>query len=157
MKVPVVLAKAITHGLLSALIMAAPASAMSEPVAGRLAGAALTAAFVGKIYRGVYQGGLNWREAYLVDGEVDYQDDLRAARGHWFTRDDLLCTFYDGGLDGGCFVVVQRSENCFDFYVADESDSRPEAGWDAVRAGFGWTAQGGRSDELPTCPEGLVS
>lgn len=131
--------------------------AMDDPVSGRLTGSALAAAFVGKIYRGVYQDGINWREAYLVDGEVDYEDDFRAARGEWFVREDLLCTFYDIGLEGGCFIVIRRSQNCLDFYAVDPSDDQPVAGWDAVHAGFGWTAQGGRSDQIKTCPEGLMS
>ena len=142
-----------------ALVLSAPINvgAMSEPLSGRLTGDELTAAFVGKIFRGVYQDGTGWREAYLVDGRVDYEDDFRAAIGDWFVRDDLLCTFYDNDLEGGCFVVVLRSANCFDFYAVDFINDQPDAGWDAVRGGFGWTAQGGRSDRMPTCPEGLVS
>ena len=142
---------------LVAATMLPPAHAASDAVEGRLTGPALTAAFVGKVYRGVYQESINWREAYLVDGEVDYEDDFRAARGEWFTRDDLLCTFYDNDLEGGCFVVIRRSENCIDFYAVDQITNQPVAGWDAVRAGFGWTAQGGRSDLVRTCPEGLMS
>ncbi|WP_306117172.1 MULTISPECIES: hypothetical protein [unclassified Roseitalea] len=138
-------------------LLAPHAAAMSEPVPGRLTGDTLTAAFVGKTYRGVYQDGVSWRETYLVDGEVDYQDDVNAARGEWFVREDLLCTFYDGDLVGGCFVVMRRSENCFDFYAVDLETNVPAAGWGAVRGAFGWTARGGRSDLLRTCPEGLVS
>lgn len=134
-----------------------PALAQSEPLSGRLTGDRLSAAFVGKVFRGVYEDGVNWREAYLVDGEVDYEDDFAAARGEWFVRDDLLCTFYDGDLTGGCFIVMQRSENCFDFYAVDPATDRPDASRDAIRSGFDWTAQGWRSDRVPTCPEGLVS
>ena len=131
--------------------------AQDDPLPGRLTGATLTGAFVGKIFRGPYSDGLAWREAYLVDGEVDYEDDFRAARGDWFVRDDLLCTFYHTGLTGGCFLVMQRSPNCFNFYAIDPETGRPDASQTAIRAGFDWTAQGWRSDWTPTCPEGLVS
>lgn len=136
---------------------AGPAGAVSEAASQRLAGAALTSAFVGKVFRGIYQDGTGWREAYLVDGEVDYEDDYRAARGDWFTEDDLLCTFYHTGLTGGCFIVMRRSENCFDFYAVNPETDRPDASKQAIQTGYDWTAQGSRSDRTPTCPEGLVS
>jgi hypothetical protein len=134
-----------------------PTRTASEPLAGRLTGDTLTAAFIGKIFRGVYQDGVNWREAYLVDGTVDYQDDFAAGRGAWFVRDDLLCTFYDTGLTGGCFIVMQRARNCFDFYAVDPDTGQPDAATGALIGGYDWTAQGWRSDRVPTCPEGLVS
>ena len=143
--------------LLAMALMPTDGFAVSEPLAGRLTGDALTATFAGRIFRGAYQDGTGWREAYLVDGRVDYEDDFRAAAGDWFVRDDLLCTFYDNDLTGGCFVVMRRSANCFDFYAVDLSDDAPVAGWDAVRGGFGWTAQGNRSDQAPTCADGLLS
>lgn len=136
---------------------AKPAPAQSDALVGRLTGDRLTATFVGKIFRGLYQDGVNWREAYLVDGEVDYADDFAAARGEWFTRNDLLCTFYDGDLTGGCFIVMQRADNCFDFYAVDPDTDEPDATPSAIIAGYDWTAQGWRSDRVPTCPEGLVS
>lgn len=136
---------------------ATPAPAGSEAMAQRLTGDRLATAFVGKIFRGVYQDGVNWREAYLVDGAVDYADDFAAARGEWFTRNDLLCTFYDGDLTGGCFIVMQRADNCFDFYAVDPDTDQPDASTGAIIAGYDWTAQGWRSDRVPSCPEGLVS
>jgi len=141
----------------SGLGAATPTLAMSEPMAGRLTGDRLTATFLGKIFRGAYQDGVSWREAYLVDGAVDYADDFAAARGEWFVRNDLLCTFYDTGLTGGCFIVMQRADNCFDFYAVDPDTEQPDATASAMIAGYDWTAQGWRSDRVPTCPQGLVS
>lgn len=143
--------------LFSVAMAADPAGAVSEPAAQRLTGAALTSAFVGKVFRGIYQDGTRWREAYLVDGEVDYEDDYRAARGDWFVEDGLLCTFYHTGLTGGCFIVMRRSENCFDFYAVDPRTDMPDASKQAIQAGYDWTAQGARSDRTSTCPDGLVS
>ncbi|MEQ8402332.1 MAG: hypothetical protein RIB53_11180 [Roseitalea porphyridii] len=137
--------------------VAVPAGAVSEPATQRLTGAALTSAFVGKVFRGIYQDGTGWREAYLVDGEVDYEDEYRAARGDWFVEDDLLCTFYHTGLTGGCFIVMRRSENCFDFYAINPETDMPDASKQSIQAGYDWTAQGARSDRTSTCPEGLVS
>lgn len=145
-------------GLVVALALsAAPAAATSDPTGGQIAGPALEAAFSGAAYHGSYQNGVGWYETYRANGRLYYRDDLRSAEGDWYIEDDLLCTFYDGGLRGGCFIVVARTANCLDFYVVDPQTNQPEAGWDAVRRSVGWTARGGRAKQARTCPEDLVT
>lgn len=138
-------------------LLVAPAFATSVPQKVYLTGYELTATFAGKTFRGAYQDGIGWREAYLSDGRVDYEDDFRAAAGDWSVRDDWLCTFYDNGLGGGCFAVIRRSANCFDFYVIDLAENRPAVGWAAVHDRLSWTARGSRSDQPRTCPVDLAS
>lgn len=113
---------------------------------------------VGKTLLGVYDDGMPWRETYLIDGEVDYQDSDFASRGDWSVKDRQLCTFYvEAGMNGGCFYVVQRSANCFDFYGIDPVTGEPSADLQAMRTGYGWTARGWRSDKPKTCADGLIS
>lgn len=133
------------------------AHALTDGEAGRITEPALSAGFNGAAYEGTYQNGVAWREVYAAGGRVIYSDDIQSAAGEWFVRDDLLCTFYDADLQGGCFVVMRRSENCFDFYAVDLTTNEPDAGWAAVRNGTAWTARGGRADILRTCPEDFVS
>ena len=140
-----------------ASLVALPALALSDGEAGRIVEPALSARFNGATYEGTYRNGIAWREVYIAGGRVIYSDDIRSATGDWFVRDDLLCTFYDTDLQGGCFVVMRRSENCLDFYAVDLATNEPDAGWAAVRDGTGWTARGGRADLMRTCPEDFVS
>ncbi len=145
-------------GIVAVVALASSAAhAVGDLAEGRLAEPALSSVFSGATFEGAYQSGIGWREVYGADGRVAYSDDRGPARGDWFVRDDLLCTFYDAGLQGGCFVVIVRSENCFDFYAVDLATNAPDAGWPAIRQGEGWTARGGRADVLRTCPEDLVS
>lgn len=146
--------------VLAALAMvplAGPAAALTNTESERIVEPALSDRFNGAVYEGTYQNGVAWREVYIIGGRVIYNDDLQSAAGNWFVRDDLLCTFYTADLQGGCFVVMRRSQNCFDFYAVDLATNEPSAGWAAVRDGAAWTARGGRADIMRTCPEDFVS
>ena len=130
----------------------------TEPYRGRVTGDALTALFVGKSWEGIYADGDWWQESYFVSGRLSYSDAAHPqAGGDWFVRDDLICTYYDDGLNGACFVTIRRSENCFDFYPVPEGGREPEAPAADIAAGYSWSAQGSRADRPSTCPKGLVS
>lgn len=60
---------------------------------------------------------VNFVEVYKADGVIAYKDDLKADAGQWFVRGQAFCTFYDK-INGGCWYVIKRSDNCFEFYSA---------------------------------------
>jgi hypothetical protein len=59
-------------------------------------------------------------EVYQPDGRITYKDDLKADAGNWSVRGMAFCTFYDK-IGGGCWYVVKRSGNCFEFYSAPDT------------------------------------
>lgn len=63
---------------------------------------------------------VNFVEVYLTDGRITYKDDLKADGGRWSVRGSAFCTFYDQ-ISGGCWYVIKRSVNCFEFYSAPTS------------------------------------
>ena len=140
------------------VLLAATSATATETHRGRVAGDDLMVLFTGKSWEGIYADGDWWEESYFVSGRLSYSDaDHAMAGGDWFVRDDLICTYYDDGLNGACFVTVRRSENCFDFYPVPEGGTEPEAPAADIAAGYSWSAQGSRADRPSTCPKGLVS
>ena len=73
-------------------------------------------AFAGISIDGAYIDGLPFTEAYANDGSIDYRDKRKAMTGNWSIVNNSFCTLYDGIVTGGCFKVLQRSANCFEFY-----------------------------------------
>lgn len=150
--------KRLRLSIVVALACFVPSLAMANPGPPALDGNSVTTALIGKTFIGVYDDGVPWRETYLVDGVADYQDPDHRSRGDWSVDDGRLCTFYqDSALTGGCFLVVRRSANCYDFYGIDPQTGDASADLRAMRAGYGWTARGWRSDQPKTCTDELVS
>jgi hypothetical protein len=63
---------------------------------------------------------VNFVEVYLPDGRITYKDDLKGDVGKWSVRGMAFCTFYNS-IGGGCWYVVKKSANCFEFYIAPDS------------------------------------
>lgn len=78
----------------------------------------LAAELGGQTIKGYYVGTrINFVEVYLADGRITYKDDLKGDAGRWSVRGTAFCTFYDQ-INGGCWYVIKRSGNCFEFYHA---------------------------------------
>jgi hypothetical protein len=78
----------------------------------------LKAELGGHTIKGYYtQTRVNFVEVYLANGRITYKDDLKADAGTWTVRGTAFCTFYDQ-ITGGCWYVVKRSANCFEFHLA---------------------------------------
>lgn len=148
-----------TNRLTSFLIASALVSPVSASQDMALDDQAIRTLVVGKTLLGTYPDGVPWRETYLVDEGVDYQDPDMRLTGSWYAADNALCTFYDeaGDFEGGCFMVVVRSANCIDFYAINADDQQPNASPNDIALGFSWTARGWRSDQPSTCPEDMTS
>jgi hypothetical protein len=72
----------------------------------------------GHTIKGYYtQSRVNFVEVYLPDSRITYKDDLKADGGRWSIRGTAFCTFYDQ-INGGCWYVIKRSANCFEFHQA---------------------------------------
>ena len=72
----------------------------------------------GRTIKGYYtHNRVNFVEVYQPDGRISYKDDLKGDAGRWSVQGRAFCTFYDT-INGGCWYVVKRSANCFEFYAA---------------------------------------
>jgi hypothetical protein len=118
---------------------------------------AIQQAIVGKSFSGVYGDNSTWSETYLVDGDLRYSDPEITSSGAWRVLNDRLCTLYQADIEGGCFLVIKRSDNCLDFYAVRSGDGVPLAKQDAIAAGEDWIARGWRSDIATTCENGPVT
>jgi len=116
--------------------------------------AAMRAAFIGKTLDGHYVNGLRWTETYAAEGRLDYRERARTGVGYWYFRGNVFCTLYDPGhgLNGGCWNAVKASANCYEFYLAELGEARPE---DEAAPGplGGWAARAWRQGEPSTCEE----
>jgi hypothetical protein len=100
-------------GLAFAMVLATPVAAAEFLGPDRL-----KAELGGHTIKGYYtQTRVNFVEVYLADGRITYKDDLKADAGRWTVRGTAFCTFYDQ-ITGGCWYVVKRSANCFEFHLA---------------------------------------
>lgn len=139
------------------LLLAAGLAARAWAVPPYLDEAGIRKAIVGHTLDGHYGNGVTWTEVYGKDGRLDYREVGRQAAGNWhFRPGDVFCTFYDPspfpGLNGGCWLVLKTSANCFEFYVADETAPAAPAEEGAPEPGR-WNAQGWRRGEPSTCGE----
>jgi hypothetical protein len=108
------------YSLLVAGVCCIAASGLAE--AGEFLGPErLKAELGGYTIKGYYTADrVNFVEVYRRDGVISYKDDQKADAGQWFVRGQAFCTFYDK-INGGCWYVVKRSDNCFEFYAAPHS------------------------------------
>lgn len=110
--------------------------------------AELRARFVGGGFEGYYADSSPWAETYYPDGSITYRDKFNDWTGTWSFRSNVFCTFYNEGANGGCFLIEQLSENCFEFYVVEgEADESLPTGSEPLF----WNARGWRTDRPSTC------
>ena len=120
---------------------AAPHAFMSE--------ADMQGAFGGKAIDGHYADGVTFSETYGPDGRIDYREKGRNMSGHWSLRAGTFCTIYDTSPTGGCYRVVRKGANCFEFYFVARDEAIAER-----RPGLpSWTAQAWVKGQHATCKE----
>lgn len=116
--------------------------------------------FSGQTLVGNYADGIRFRDAYANDGQVAYRDERVSWRGEWYVAEGLFCTFYNAGLNGGCFHVSRVGDNCYAFYGTNQRPERPVG--DALGAsepqGEGLAREGRAAEATPganaTRPDG---
>ena len=120
---------------------AKPQTFMSEPE--------MKDTFGGKAIDGNYANGVTFSESYSPDGRIDYREQGRNLTGNWSLRAGTFCTIYDTSPTGGCYRVMRKGANCFEFYFVarDESVAEHRPGAPA------WTAQAWVKDQHATCKE----
>ncbi len=120
---------------------ATPLAYMSEPD--------MQSAFGGKSIDGLYADGVTFSESYAADGRIDYRERGRDMTGRWSLRAGTFCTIYDTSPTGGCYRVVRKGANCFEFYFVarDETIAERRPGLPA------WTAQAWVKGQHATCKE----
>ncbi len=103
---------------------------------------------------GEYASGARFSEAFGADGTTRYTDETGTIEGRVTIRDDVMCfTYPDAGtIDGGCFAVERRGENCFDFYATDTTATPFQR-----HNGLGWTARAWRNNRASTCEAAAIS
>lgn len=100
---------------LIALVLASSPAAPAEHIGE----AQLSAELGGHTIKGYYtHSKVTFVEVYLADGRITYKDDDKADGGRWSVRNGTFCTFYDN-INGGCWHVLKRSVNCYEFFPAD--------------------------------------
>ncbi len=127
--------------------------AVSAPAHAADAQAVLTL-FKGTAISGEYASGARFNEAFDKDGTTLYTDADGMIEGRVTARDSSLCFTYPNAatLDGGCFTVERRGDNCFDFYAADTHASTFQR-----RNGLAWTARASQDDRPSTCEAAAIS
>ena len=70
--------------------------------------------------------------------------------GRWLVRTGTFCTLYQTSPTGGCYRVVRKGRNCFEFYFVARNDAQVDRG-DSQRPA--WTAQGWVKGQDATCRE----
>lgn len=106
----------------------------------------------GRNLEGVYADATRWSESYADDRTLSYSDRFGLWAGDWSIASGRFCTFYRSqSINGGCFLVARRGENCFDFYTVDRA-FRPAATIDDIYAGRNWTARGWYVEAESSCP-----
>jgi hypothetical protein len=117
---------------------------------------AMRQAFIGRTLDGHYASGLAWTETYADDGRLDYRERTRTAVGYWYFRGNVFCTFYDPphrpALAGGCWLAIQTSANCYEFYLAGLEDKGPSED-ETPELAMRWNARAWRQGEPSTCME----
>lgn len=108
----------------------------------------LKAEFVGGGFEGYYSDRSPWAETYFTDGHITYKDSNNNWAGAWSFRGNVFCTFYNGGVDGGCFLIEKSADNCYDFYTV-EGDAEPSQ--PTGKEPLYWNARGWRKDQPSGC------
>lgn len=128
----------------------AGAHAPGEPIARWMPGAEVRSTFAGKTIQGHYASGTAFTETYHGDGGIDYVERRRQFGGHWSIQGNALCTIYHKDGTGGCYLVSQVGENCYEFYYVARTE------FDAANARLmppSWTARAAVADRSGSCEE----
>lgn len=105
---------------LFAICVVATIGASSARAAELIGEAQLSAELGGHTIKGYYTfSKVGFVEVYLTDGRITYVDDDKADAGRWSVRGGAFCTYYDK-INGGCWHVLKRSVNCYEFYRASD-------------------------------------
>lgn len=148
--------KAFCRGAMSATaVFASALVAVAYPGAATKSPAWMTEAdikttFGGKTIQGHYASGTAFTETYHADGGIDYVERTRSFGGHWSVQGEAFCTIYHKDGSGGCYLVSQVGENCYEFYFVARTE------YDAANALMippSWTARAAVSDRSGTCDE----
>lgn len=100
-------------------VVASVASPAAPRAAEYIGEAQLATELGGHTIKGYYtRNKVSFVEVYLPGGRITYKDDDKADGGRWSVRDGTFCTFYDT-INGGCWHVLKRSVNCYEFFPAD--------------------------------------
>ena len=127
------------------------ATPQSEPHRGPwMDEAALTAAFAGKTIQGHYASGKAFTETYFAHGGIDYVEQTRQFGGHWSVQGRAFCTIYHRDSTGGCYLVGQVGENCYEFYYVARTEFEAA---NNLMIPPSWTARAAVSDRTSTCDE----
>lgn len=114
--------------------------------------AEIDAAFRGRTIVGTYYNGEKFSESYALDGSLSYREGADYRTGHWSVVNATFCTIYDVNPTGGCFRVIRKSLNCFEFYfVARTREQARQLEEHSERAS--WTARAWHNDQPSTCDE----
>jgi hypothetical protein len=120
-----------------------------------LAPDALVTELGGHVIKGYYlHDKVQFVEAYQPGGRIAYKDDLKADAGRWSVRGQAFCTFYDR-ITGGCWFVIKKSGNCFEFHQAS-LDGKDPVTRDALLARTPY-ARAARDSDKVTCESWLGS
>lgn len=133
-------------------LVAAVAAPEDQPFRYReLSQAEIVKELFGTVIEGAYANGATFTEALNRDGTSYYEDDRGNSVADLSFSEDLLCFAYrTDDMNGGCFVVFQRSQNCYDFYSAFDGEAFASLSERAL--GVGWTARVSRQGAASTCP-----
>lgn len=143
------------RGILALAIHAGgTATALAEPgqVPQRLfmTDSQISAAFGGRTIDGAYADATPFTETYHADGRITYLETGRNMSGRWLVQEGTFCTLYETSPTGGCYRVVRKGSNCFEFYFVARDDAQVRRG-DSTRPS--WTAQGWIKDRPSSCRE----
>ena len=107
----------------------------------------------GQMFTGEYSNGAQWAERLNPNMTSVYVEDGKAIHGHMEFRGSILCFEYPNqpNLNGGCFEIWQRGNNCFDFYGSQSTVS-----FEDRRLGRNWTARAWNADQPSTCKSELI-
>ena len=135
-----------------ALPTLAGAQAQEQPTLWRsLDAAGMREEFVGHLVKGVYADGEHFSEELKADMTTFYEDAGASTPGEYELRGEFICFAYPVPIETGCFRVWQRSENCYDMYIA-EGQGFPSVGLYQRMVGTGWDSRFWRDDAPSTCP-----
>lgn len=139
------------------MVLAAPASADDDAFRYRELGRAdIEAELIGTTVEGFYASGGEFTEVFGADFVSLYRDERGEISGRMTFEGDTLCFAYGSPeMTGGCFVVWQRSPNCYDFYAAQQGAAF--AGFFACSLGMSWDARVWRTNSDSTCPTVPIS
>lgn len=143
---------------LGGMLAGPPAEADEDPFAyGELGRSEIVAQLFGQTIEGNYPNGRAFTESLNADLTTRYVDDRNASRGLMTFDEDRICFEYadEPEMNGGCFIVWQRSANCYDFYAT--LDGIAFADFLSRSLGLDWDARVWRQGAGSTCPTVPVS